>query len=175
MGPFRARVRRWAGLALLVLATFVAGVGLTMLLTGAVYLGRRYFRPDTVTPLELLWSLAALVGLGFTLWMLRDARGDRRYLRAARLNGSRMIVANGAIRWETIRATTMALFLAVGVGAMTRVNPPQVLTPGAVLYSALALVVPLASVYGSFRDRRDRALLLESHGHEERARAAGGC
>lgn len=133
------------------------------------------FRAETVTILEFLWTVAALVGLGFTLWMLRDARGDRRYLRAARLNGSRLLVANGAIRWETLRAIKMLLFLLIGLGAMTRENPPQVLTPGVFLYSCLALYVPLANVYGSVRDRRDRARLLENHEREDRARAAGGC
>lgn len=133
------------------------------------------FRAETVTWLEALWSLAALVGLGFTLWMLRDARADRRYLREAGKNGARLIVANGAIRWEWIRAIKMGLFLLVGLGALTRVNPPQVLTWGGVFYSALALYVPLSNVYGSVRDRRDRARLLANHDREERARAAGGC
>lgn len=133
------------------------------------------FRADTVTWLELAWSLAALVGLGFALWMLRDARADRRYLRASGLNGSRMLVANGAIRWEWIRAIKMGLFLLVGLGAMTRPNAHQALTAGMALYSALALFVPASNVWGSFRDRRDRARLLAYQEAEERRKQAGGC
>lgn len=133
------------------------------------------FHGDTVTWLEVGWSLAALVGLAYTAWMLRDARADRRYLRASGKNGSRLIVANATIRWEWIRAIKMGLFLLVGLGAMTRVNPPQTLTWGQVFYSALALYVPLSNVYGSARDRRDRARLLANHDREERARATGGC
>jgi hypothetical protein len=136
------------------------------------------FRADTANPLEIVWSLAALVGLAFALWMLRDARADRRYLRAAGLNGSRKIVANGAIRWEWIRAVKMALFLLVGLAAMTRLDPPRALTPVTVLYSLLALYVPLSNVWGSALDRRDRGKLLAHLETEERARAAheaGGC
>lgn len=133
------------------------------------------FRAETVSFLELGWTVAALVGLGFTLWMLRDALDDRRYLREARLNGSRLLVANGAIRWERIRAIKMLLFLLIGLGAMTRVNPAEALTPGSVLYSILALYVPVANVYGSVQDRRARARLLAYMEREEVARAAGGC
>lgn len=133
------------------------------------------FRADTVTWLELGWTLAALVGLVFAVWMLRDARDDRRYLRASGLNGSRLLVANGAIRWEWIRAIKMGLFLVVGLGALARVNPPQALSPATLLYSALALYVPLSNVWGSVRDRRDRGRLLENLEREDRAREARGC
>ncbi len=133
------------------------------------------FRAETVTWLELVWSLAALVGLGFTLWMHRDAMGDRRLLRRSGRNGSRLLVANALIRWERLRAVKMLLFLAVGLAAMTREDPPQVLTPVVVLYSALALYVPVSNVWGSVRDRQDRARLLGYLEREEAAKRAGGC
>lgn len=133
------------------------------------------FHASTASPLEVLWTLAALAGLGVGLWMLRDAQGDRRALRQAGLNGARLLVARGAIRWERIRAGKMALFALVGLLALTRPNAPQTLTPQTLLYSALALYVPLANLYGSVQDRRERAQILADLAEKERHRAQEGC
>lgn len=131
------------------------------------------FHANTISPLELLWTLAALAGLGVGLWMLRDAQGDRRALRQAGLNGARLLVARGAIRWERIRAGKMLLFVALGIAALTRPNAPT--TPQTLIYSLLALYVPLSNLYGSVQDRRERAQILADLADKERHRAQEGC
>lgn len=126
---------------------------------------------ETVSWLEVGWTLAALVGLLFALWMLRDARGDLRALRRARLNGARLIVARQAVRWEWIRVGTQLLLLLVGVSAMFR--PNQVITGTQVIYTLLAFYLPLGSTVGSILSRRDRVRLLAYLSRVDAARKAG--
>lgn len=126
---------------------------------------------ETISWLEVGWTAAAALGLLFAAWMLADARGDQRALRRARLNGARLIVARQAVRWEWIRVGTQALLLLVGVSAMFR--PNQELTTPQVIYTLLALYLPLGSTVGSILSRRDRIRLLAYLSRVDAARRVG--
>lgn len=118
------------------------------------------FHASNMSPIEVGWTAVALVGLLSMGWMLRDARGDLNYLRRSGLNGARLIVARQSARREWVRLGEMLLLLAIGVGALLRANAPTPITPAQVVYTLLALYIPVAQTANSIKERWDRTRLL---------------
>lgn len=84
--------------------------------------------PDTASPIEIAWTLIALVAAVFHLLMLRWAIGDRRALVAYRLNGPRKQLAAEHFRREVFSLSVQAIFVLVGVMSMTVPQAP--VSPG---------------------------------------------
>jgi hypothetical protein len=121
-----------------------------------------------------VWSAVALVGFMLNAWALWDAYGDRAALRRRRLNGARLIVANGNVRREWFRVFKQGCFLAIGAFfALTRpAGPPQPLSAAGVVLVAGLLAAIVSMVVASAFDRAERARLLERLARE-RAHEAG--
>lgn len=79
----------------------------------------------TVSDIELVWTIIALVGLGFGAFNLNDALGDLDALNQLGIQNGRRIVAKFAIRQEIMRMTMQTIFAAIGILAMLLPEPPS--------------------------------------------------
>lgn len=70
----------------------------------------------SVSDIELLWTLIALVGAGFSLYNVRDALKDYNSL-GADPNGKREL-ASVAVKTEAGRLVVQCIFVAIGIAAM---------------------------------------------------------
>lgn len=78
----------------------------------------------TVAGIEVIWTLIALAGIGFGVYNLRDALGDRRAIRIMGVANGRKIIADYAVRQELARITIQTIFAITGILVMLLPNPP---------------------------------------------------
>jgi hypothetical protein len=79
----------------------------------------------TVGDIEIMWTLIAVIGLGFGAFNLRDAWCDRKFLIANDIHNGRRVIANYAIRAEIARIIIQTIFTVAGILAMILPEPPR--------------------------------------------------
>ena len=120
--------------------------------------------PATISPIELVWTVAALVGVLVNVAAMLDAWRDLRALHALHLNGAREIVARGNIRRECFRIFKQSCFLVVGLYFMAQPPAPSsagqdLSVAGLVLVSGL-LLASFSMDLGAAIDRHERKRLI---------------
>jgi hypothetical protein len=123
----------------------------------------------TASLIEVLWTMAGLIGAYMTWGNLQDTR---RYINAIRKrNGTKIgkevrIIAYGHYRNEIIRIISFVIITSVGAAAM--LTPPAVphqpVTPVSLVVTIGLLLLTALLVAASFMDRRQRDLLLHLDG-----------
>lgn len=78
----------------------------------------------TVSDIEILITLIALVGIVFGVYNIRDAWKDRRKIVIAKVFNGRRLIANFAVRGEIARVYMQSVFAALGLLAMTLPEAP---------------------------------------------------
>lgn len=97
---------------------------------------------------ELIWTLVAGVGAGFSLYNLWDAKKDRSVVKASGRNGVLLVTATGNIRREAVRLVFWGIAIVVGVAALTGVDAEWIVY-ALIVFAAL-------SAYNSAQDGRER-------------------
>ena len=80
-----------------------------------MFLGANY---GNVEDIEILWTLISLFGLIFAGWNLKEAIKDRDAIKKLDRNG-KILIANTAYKSELARTIKQAIFLTIGILAMT--------------------------------------------------------
>lgn len=84
----------------------------------------------SVSDIEIVWVLVAVVGLTFSLFNFRDALRDKARLIRAKVSNGRMLVAQANLLGEATRAVKQAIFATIGALAMLLPEvPPQANIP----------------------------------------------
>lgn len=89
----------------------------------------------SIEDIEIVWTLVAALGLGYSLLNIRDAKIDLSYLREMRVINGRLLVAKANLLTESLRAVIQAIFLVIGLLAMTLVTS----TPDNLSWNQLAI------------------------------------
>lgn len=106
---------------------------------------------------EVVWTIVAAIGLVACFIGLREAVGDRTYLRANNLNGRRLIVAQGLIRREALRLCIQLAGGYIGIYALGQPNPPDARLN---FLTFLLVAMQVFTVINTVLDQRDRARLI---------------
>ena len=109
------------------------------------------------TPVELTWTILAVVGIWFSVVNAREAWIDYSAL-GGRQNGRRRIALDN-IRGEGSRLTIYVLYLILGLVA-SWAPPPEVQSNTAVIGSAILIFTEAVLVVGSVLDRASRVYLM---------------
>jgi H+/Cl- antiporter ClcA len=72
-----------------------------------------------VEDIEIFWTLIALVGLVFAIFNLREATQDKKAIKALKETNGRIKIAKASFKSEIARVIKQAIFLVIGVLAMT--------------------------------------------------------
>jgi len=72
----------------------------------------------TVSDIELIWTLIAIVGLFFSLHNFKQSHEDLKFLRENGIGNGRVIIARFAMRAEAARALIQMIFITIGISAM---------------------------------------------------------
>jgi hypothetical protein len=120
------------------------------------------FDLGTATPLEITWSLLALIGLIVTLSNVGEAMRDL-ILGLTGIGGPLVpVVAWNNVRNEIVIALMLSGFLIIGLVAMTTpTNPDSGSDVGRTVVGAVLIGLELLTVINSFVNRRDRQVLKE--------------
>lgn len=78
----------------------------------------------SISDIEILWTLIALFGLGFSVYSVREAAADSGALRRSGEKNGRLILARTTLRSEVARMIIQLIFLMIGLAAMTIQEPP---------------------------------------------------
>lgn len=114
-----------------------------------------------MTPIEVLWTAVAALGLGVNGKGLFDALQDRAAVARSGLNGYRRRIAVGRVRAESVRVLVQMLFVAAGVLALTDRS-----TGGAL--AAIFIAAALLLVADALGANRHRAALIADLVAEDR-------
>lgn len=79
----------------------------------------------SVSDIEIVWTLIALVGVSFAFFNLIEAIRDLEALKAIGDADGRRMIAWLTIRLETTRVVIQSIFILIGILAMTIVDPPD--------------------------------------------------
>lgn len=79
----------------------------------------------TISDIEVMWTLIAAVGLGFSVWNLLDAKGDMDYYKSQGIINGRMSVARTNVWTEVTRAMKQFIFLIIGFLAFFLADAPN--------------------------------------------------
>lgn len=120
---------------------------------------------STASPIEIVWTSVALVGVLINCTAAVDAWRDLRALHALGLNGAREIVARGNIRRELLRIFKQGCFLFVGAYFMwlPPATPATATRPnaGGIVLVVGLLLASISMDLGALIDRRERIRLIE--------------
>ena len=118
---------------------------------------------STVSYLEVIWTLIALVGLITCGWLARDALKSRHYWETEGLNGGSDVTTRSNVRSSGIRAFRQFLNLILGLTAMTFPPSETDVDPAFLYYilPALFIISAIADTWDAIKARRDREELLE--------------
>lgn len=109
---------------------------------------------------ELLWTVIALAGIGFSSLNAWEALHD--YIALGRLVNGKRRIALGHIRRETSRFLTQGLYIVVGlISGSTPPNPNPAGTSAVV--AAILIVTSLFLTMNSILDRLDRRYLMNAY------------
>lgn len=81
----------------------------------------------SVSDIEILWTLIAVVGLSFSAYNLVDARGDLEYIYSEDIHNGRTFLARTNFVAEMTRVIKQGIFLAIGLMAMFVPEVPNTL------------------------------------------------
>ena len=112
------------------------------------------------SPLEIVWTGLALVGLGASIFGFTDAWVDAKRLRPREVSNQARIVARMNLRNEVIRLFVLFAFVVIGLAAMTLPNDPDAFVGARLLVAGGFIVVSVLMVFGTYADRRDRYRLI---------------
>jgi hypothetical protein len=121
---------------------------------------------DTATPIELVWTLLAVVGCTVSAVLVVSAIGDKSALKASKLNGARSVVANSNLRNEAMRMFLQLSFLGIGVRSLLLAPNPSSTDEGSLWVGILFIVIELGLVSFSAFDLRDKHNLYRYFEHE---------
>lgn len=113
----------------------------------------------TISPVEVVWTCASLVGLIISIPALVDVVGDAKALKIAKINSSRGLMARANIRNEAVRAIQLGAYFIIGVLAMSAENSTNTNVLRNVLgwsFTAVALML----TYNTYADRAVRKRLI---------------
>lgn len=79
----------------------------------------------SVSDVEILWVLVALVGLVYSILNILDARGDKEYLDTHNIQNGRRALAKYQLIAEYLRAAIQLIFAMIGLAAMTLPEVPN--------------------------------------------------
>ena len=82
----------------------------------------------TVSDIELVWTIIALVGIIFSGFNVYNAILDRKALAKLPVRNGRWLLASFALRAELARMAILLIFFSIGIGAMLLQDPPSQLT-----------------------------------------------
>lgn len=113
---------------------------------------------------EVLWTLAALVGVVFRARLMRDALEDRQASRVLDADPALGLIVAGRVRNESVGLAVKIGFVIIGIYAMTRPNPPGGVGQGIV--AAVLIVSVVLLDWNSWMTDRERVRLrtfVEEH------------
>lgn len=122
----------------------------------------------SVEDIELLWTLIALIGLGFSVVNLKTSIGDLRFLKGKKISNGRLAVAQVNMYTEASRTAIQAIFLGVGIIALMLPAPPAAaLSPLQLAISVGIrwgfLVASFLLTFNTALSRNLRKTLMEDH------------
>jgi hypothetical protein len=128
---------------------------------------------DTVQGLEVLWTAISTVGFFLALLNLWESQRDKEALELTHRNGAGKILARGTLVVDTGRALVQALFMLIGLAAMTQpanAPPPNSGFAHAVAWTliAAATIMALNSLVARITRRRLNRYLNEHAMGEEK-------
>lgn len=117
---------------------------------------------ETVSTLEIVWTVIAAIGLLTCGWLFRDATKSRLYWETEGLNGGTDTATRSNVRSSAVRTFRQLLNLILGLTSMTfppsenEIDPAFLyyILPG--LFIAGAIIDVVDAIYG----RRDRERIL---------------
>jgi hypothetical protein len=80
----------------------------------------------SISDIEIVWTLIAGIGLAFSIFNVREAFADRAALKLAGVKNGRKMIADEGLLQELARTVIQAIFLTIGLLAMTYPDPPDV-------------------------------------------------
>ena len=110
----------------------------------------------TISLIELIWTVPAVVGLVLTSWQVRDIWGDRQTLHRSRWNGLARLQVEHWLRSELLVLVIHISLTSIGVVAMTQPPSPATnATPSVlgVVLTAVFVAVPMLLMIRSAGDR----------------------
>jgi hypothetical protein len=137
-------------------------IGAFYMAAGALNLNADLSLTETISLLELLYSVFAAAAVGIMLGNLADAYMDRREVRA----GEDRRVGSSVVACGNVRVELYLVFVAVALGALGILGmlqpPPENVTRSLVNGFAVALFVNLDiwTLWVSIQNRRERKFLL---------------
>lgn len=133
----------------------------------------------TASPLEIVWTSLAALGLALWLWAIVTAIRDSAAIRTRatyQRRGPRAMIIQGRLWSAVLDAGVQAAFLALGVGAMLTpppvhpANQDEAIRGGLLLIGIEGLLLAKTLVAYAMRRRIDRALVRHTDTPEEKAR-----
>lgn len=104
--------------------------------------------------LEILWTVFAVIGVGFSLYNLFDVLTDMKVLSRSNMNGLRMLVARGNIRGEAVRLFILVFFCIMGFVFVTTPNAPETtVSVSSWIVRIGAISINAATLYNTVADR----------------------
>jgi heme A synthase len=128
---------------------------------------------------EVLWSVVALVGLGFALFNAREARQDLHAVLRSNQNGARLMWAKFSRLLHITLASVELAFVLVGVIAMFRRPSPDTSTGGqlllvVLLVGASALLTSVSIMWLRVHVAITKALQRRGSPNDRRSTEQGG-
>lgn len=116
---------------------------------------------DTVTLIEIVWTVPALVGVVLSFWMLWSIRRDHRLLLARGWNGLAALQVRHWHRSEMVALVVHVVFSLVGILALTQPGGAGSTTPSllTLVITALFVFVPGLLMTRSVGDRIVRRVI----------------
>lgn len=99
---------------------------------------------STITLIELVWTVPALIGLLVTAWMVADIWGDWRYIERLHWNGLARFQVKRWLHSEIVVLAINALLALTGLVALTQPQPATSASPPSTV--TLVIVGALVSV-----------------------------
>jgi hypothetical protein len=118
---------------------------------------------ETASWVEIIWTVAAVVGLIISIWMLRDTVLDYYHVIVHSATTPKIIIAMGNARSELIKVGVYLLFFVVGVAAMMQPESTTQATVISTILRSAFIVMILLMVIGSLWDRFDRRQVLQAY------------
>ncbi len=81
---------------------------------------------NNAAPLEIAWTIIAVIGILIHLSGLRDARTDLMILTRAKINSLKTLLVEGRLWSEAAFVVVQASFFISGIAAMLRPDAPQI-------------------------------------------------
>ncbi len=128
---------------------------------GQLTVAAQYWR---ISDIEIVWTLIASVGFVFSIYNFQDALGD--YRAASTIMNGRREVAILGLKMELCRMVIQAIFILIGLAAMTIADPPDQLarpwnlTLLSILFRWGMVISALLVLYMSYSNFRVRRILL---------------